>query len=66
MSVYRTRSEAKLKPCIGLHEYFDWCEDMGLEAFVDIYSGYSLDGTSITGSALDPYVDDALDELEVC
>ncbi|KAI0168668.1 Arabinosidase A [Pestalotiopsis sp. NC0098] len=48
----------------GLHEYFEWCEDMNLDAYVGIYSGYSLDGTSITGSALDPYVDDALNELE--
>lgn len=39
---------------------------MSLDAYVGIYSGYSLDGTSITGSALDPYVDDALTELEVC
>ncbi|KAI4596410.1 hypothetical protein KJ359_005540 [Pestalotiopsis sp. 9143b] len=49
---------------LGLHEYFEWCEDMSLDAYVGIYSGYSLDGTSITGSALDPYVDDALNELE--
>lgn len=49
----------------GLHEYFHWCEDMGLEPVLAVYSGYSLDGTSITGDALIPFVQDALDELEV-
>ncbi|GME32572.1 Alpha-N-arabinofuranosidase A [Neofusicoccum parvum] len=49
---------------LGLHEYFHWCEDMGLEPVLAVYSGYSLDGTSITGDALIPFVQDALDELE--
>lgn len=38
---------------------------MRLEPFLDIYSGYSLDGTGITGPALDPFIQEALDELEV-
>lgn len=49
----------------GLHEYMYWCEDMGLEAVLAVYAGYSLDGTAITGDALDPYVQEVLNELEV-
>ncbi|KAL3295308.1 Arabinosidase A [Colletotrichum asianum] len=48
----------------GLHEYFEWCDDMRLEPFLDVYSGYSLDGTHITGEALKPFVDEVLQELE--
>lgn len=28
---------------LGLHEYFDWIEDMDLEPILGVYSGYSLD-----------------------
>ncbi|KAJ0314525.1 hypothetical protein Brms1b_006783 [Colletotrichum noveboracense] len=49
---------------LGLHEYFEWCDDMRLEPFLDVYSGYSLDGTHITGEALKPFVDEVLQELE--
>ncbi|KAI8317571.1 putative alpha-L-arabinofuranosidase A [Colletotrichum sp. SAR11_240] len=49
---------------LGLHEYFEWCDDMRLEPFLDVYSGYSLDGTHITGEALKPFVDGVLQELE--
>lgn len=49
----------------GLHEYLYWCEDMGLEPVLAIYAGYSLDGTAITGDALQPYVQEVLNELEV-
>ncbi|KAB2575242.1 Alpha-N-arabinofuranosidase A [Lasiodiplodia theobromae] len=49
---------------LGLHEYLYWCEDMGLEPVLAIYAGYSLDGTAITGDALQPYVQEVLNELE--
>lgn len=38
---------------------------MQLEPFLDVYSGYSLDGTHITGEALRPFVDEVMRELEV-
>ncbi|KAF5520004.1 putative alpha-L-arabinofuranosidase A [Colletotrichum aenigma] len=49
---------------LGLHEYFEWCDDIRLEPFLGVYSGYSLDGTHITGEALKPFVDEVLQELE--
>ncbi|KAF4923586.1 putative alpha-L-arabinofuranosidase A [Colletotrichum viniferum] len=49
---------------LALHEYFEWCDEMRLEPFLDVYSGYSLDGTHITGEPLKPFVDEVLQELE--
>lgn len=45
-------------------EYLQWCEDMSLTPILAIWSGLSLGGGIISGAALDPYVDDALNELE--
>lgn len=53
---------------LGLDEYFYWCEDLGLEPVLGVWAGFSLDsagGTPFTGDALQPYVDDVLNELEV-
>ncbi|KAJ5593923.1 Arabinosidase A [Penicillium hispanicum] len=52
---------------LGLAEYFYWCEDMGLEAVLGVWDGFSLEsggGTPITGDALTPYINDVLNELE--
>jgi alpha-N-arabinofuranosidase len=50
---------------MGLLEFLLWCEAMGAEPVLGLYAGYSLDGSHVaTGSALDPYVQDALDEIE--
>lgn len=41
---------------------------MNLEPLLGIWAGFALEsgpGTPITGDALTPYVDDALNELEV-
>jgi alpha-N-arabinofuranosidase len=48
----------------GLMEYLQWCEDMSLAPILAIWSGLTLGGGIISGTALDPYVDDALNELE--
>ncbi|KAL1650061.1 hypothetical protein SLS58_001439 [Diplodia intermedia] len=51
----------------GIVEYFEWCEDMGLEPVLDVWAGFSLNSggsTPITGDALTPYVNEVLDELE--
>jgi len=50
---------------LGLHEYLLWCEDMNAEPVLAVYAGYSLKGAHVNpGPDLDPYVQDALDEIE--
>src|SRR5436190_4432931 len=50
---------------LGYLEFLKWCEDIGGEAVLGVYAGYSLNGDHIdAGSLLQPYVDDALDEIE--
>nr|QEI10540.1 GH51 alpha-L-arabinofuranosidase [Evansstolkia leycettana] len=49
---------------LGLDEYLYWCEDMGMEPVLAVWSGLSLGGGIVSGSALDPYVDDIMNELE--
>ncbi len=50
---------------IGLLEFLQWCEDMGAEPVLAVYAGYSLNGDHVdAGPLLQPYVDDALDEIE--
>lgn len=45
-------------------EYMQWCLDMNMEPILAVWAGLTLGGTVVSGSALDPYVDDILDELE--
>jgi alpha-N-arabinofuranosidase len=50
---------------MGLLEYLQWAEDMGAEPLLAVYAGYSLNHTHVNpGPDLDPYVQDALDEIE--
>ena len=50
---------------MGLMEFLLWCEDMGAEPVLGLYAGYSLKGAFIkSGPNLEPYVQDALDEIE--
>ena len=50
---------------LGLLEFLEWCEDLHVEPVLAVYAGYSLGGTHIaTGKDLEPYVQDALDEVE--
>ena len=50
---------------LGLLEFLEWCEDLKIQPVLAVYAGYSLKGHHIPpGSALTPYVDDAMDELE--
>jgi alpha-N-arabinofuranosidase len=51
---------------MGLLEFLNWCEDLGLEPIVGVYAGLHLDQgrTTITGDALKPFVEDALEEIE--
>jgi len=49
----------------GLLEFLQWCEDLHMEPVLAVYAGYNLDHSHIEpGAALQPYVQDALDEIE--
>ena len=50
---------------IGLLEFLEWCEDLHMEPLLAVFSGYSLQQEHIApGRDLEPYVQDALDEIE--
>jgi alpha-N-arabinofuranosidase len=50
---------------MGLLEFLEWAEDLGSEPVLAVYAGYSLQGEFVKpGPDLQPYVDDALDEIE--
>ncbi len=49
----------------GLMEYMHWCEDLHMEPLLAVFAGYSLKHDYIEpGPALEPYVQEALDEIE--
>ncbi|HWD21443.1 MAG TPA: alpha-L-arabinofuranosidase C-terminal domain-containing protein [Verrucomicrobiae bacterium] len=50
---------------LGLLEFLEWCEDLHMQPVLAVYAGYNLKGHHIdAGPALEPYVQDALDEIE--
>lgn len=50
---------------LGLLEFLEWAEDMKSEGVLAVYAGYSLKGAYVkAGPDLEPYVKDALDEIE--
>ncbi len=50
---------------LGLLEFLEWCEDLHMQPVLAVYAGYSMRQEHINpGPALDPYVQDSLDELE--
>jgi alpha-N-arabinofuranosidase len=49
----------------GLQEFLNWCEDLKMQPLLAVYAGYSLKHDYIKpGKDLEPYVQDALDEIE--
>lgn len=62
MSPWRYRSSDGL----GLLEFLEWAEDLNMEPIVAVYAGLHIDNGAniLTGDALKPHVQDALDELE--
>jgi len=62
MSPWRYRSSDGM----GLLEFLEWSEDLGMEPLLAVYAGLHIDrGANIlTGDALKPHVQDALDEIE--
>ena len=50
---------------MGLLEFLDWCEDLKMQPVLAVYAGYSMHQRHVVpGPDLDPYVQDALDEIE--
>jgi alpha-N-arabinofuranosidase len=50
---------------MGLLEFLEWCEDLHIQPVLAVYAGYSLRGERVApGPALEPYVKEALDEIE--
>jgi alpha-N-arabinofuranosidase len=50
---------------MGLLEFLGWCEDLHMNPVLAVYAGYSLMGEHVNpGPDLEPYVQDALDEIE--
>ena len=50
---------------MGLLEFLNWCEDLHMQPVLAVYAGYSLRGQYVKpGPDLEPYVQDALDEIE--
>ena len=50
---------------MGLLEFLNWCEDLHMEPVLAVYAGYSLHQERVAaGPDLEPYVKDALDEIE--
>lgn len=50
---------------MGLLEFLNWCEDLHMQPVLAVYAGYSLRGDHVApGPELEPYVQDALDEIE--
>lgn len=50
----------------GLLEYLEWCEDLQIQPVLAVFAGHIMGGgkTTVTGPKLQPYVQDALDEVE--
>ncbi|MDT0481040.1 alpha-L-arabinofuranosidase C-terminal domain-containing protein [Streptomyces doebereineriae] len=49
---------------LGVLEYLQWVEDMKAQPVLAVFAGYTLKGEHVTGDALKPYIQDALDEIE--
>lgn len=50
---------------MGLLEFLNWCEDLKMEPVLAVYAGYSLQQEVVkTGADMEPYVQDALEEIE--
>jgi len=50
---------------LGLLEFLEWIEDLHMQPVLAVYAGYSMHERRVTpGDDLQPYVQDALDEIE--
>ncbi|ROT42655.1 glycoside hydrolase [Sodiomyces alkalinus F11] len=49
---------------LGLLEYLQWAEDFDLEIVVGVFAGLALNGDITPPEKLQPFIDDALDQIE--
>ena len=50
---------------MGLLEFLEWCEDLHMQPVLAVYAGYSMAQEHVApGPQLEPYVQDALEEIE--
>ncbi len=49
---------------LGLLEFLEWCEELKMEPIVGVYAGLCLDGSVKTGADLQPFIQEALEEIE--
>jgi alpha-N-arabinofuranosidase len=50
---------------MGLLEFMEWCEDLKIQPVLAVYAGYSMAQEHVKpGPALEPYIQEALDEIE--
>ncbi|KAF2022959.1 glycoside hydrolase [Setomelanomma holmii] len=49
---------------LGLMEYLEWAEDMNLHIALAVWAGLALDGNYTRQEDLQPFIDDALNEID--
>ncbi|HVU32210.1 MAG TPA: alpha-L-arabinofuranosidase C-terminal domain-containing protein [Opitutaceae bacterium] len=50
---------------MGLLEFLEWCEDLHMQPVLGVFAGFTLRGVATkAGPDLQPFVDDALEEIE--
>ncbi|KAJ5706720.1 hypothetical protein N7488_006521 [Penicillium malachiteum] len=49
---------------MGLVEYMEWCDDLGMEPILAIWDGLALNKDIVSEADINVYVEDALNELE--
>ncbi|KAJ5307027.1 hypothetical protein N7508_006042 [Penicillium antarcticum] len=49
---------------LGLVEYMEWCDDLGMEPILAVWAGLALNGDLVPEADLDFYIQDALNEIE--
>jgi len=50
---------------LGLTEFLHWCDELHMEPVLGVFGGFTIDGEqALPGAALEPYVQEALDEIE--
>ncbi|MBQ6243766.1 MAG: alpha-N-arabinofuranosidase [Bacteroidales bacterium] len=49
---------------LGLLEFLTWIEDLGGEPILGVFAGYTLNRDYVEGEYLEPFIQDALDEIE--
>ncbi|KAF8225218.1 alfa-L-arabinofuranosidase precursor [Tricholoma matsutake] len=48
---------------LGLFEYLNFCEDLGMQPIMAVWAGYALGGTSVAENQLVPYIQQAIDQI---